>query len=93
MRQGPLDELRLLDTGDHLEPPAAARAPLDLDAEYPLQLAGPSHDHVQRRLALGRADRPPSPPRAIQRIVRTMGLSVNSESERRVTPAGKQGKS
>jgi transposase len=36
MRQYPLDELRILDAGDHLEPPAAAGALLDLDGEYPL---------------------------------------------------------
>jgi hypothetical protein len=33
VREHPLDELRLLDAGNHLQPPAAAHALLDLDPE------------------------------------------------------------
>jgi hypothetical protein len=33
MRENAFDQLRLLDARDHVGPHAAARAPLDLDAE------------------------------------------------------------
>jgi hypothetical protein len=33
--KNPLDDRRVLEAGDHLQPPAAAPAEIDLDREYP----------------------------------------------------------
>ena len=55
LRENARNQRRLLDAGDHLEPPAAARAALDLDAEYPLEPRRPGHGHVPQRRARGRA--------------------------------------
>ncbi len=46
LRKDPLDELRLLDTRNHFQPPAAAHALLDLDPEHALQAPCPVHTHV-----------------------------------------------
>ena len=49
MIEDPLDDLRLLDAGDHFEPPAAARALLDLNPEHSLEAPRPRQRHVLRR--------------------------------------------
>jgi hypothetical protein len=58
------DELRLLNAGDDLEPTAAARTALDLNAEHALQAPRPAHRHVQtptlrRSICKSEEQRPP----------------------------------
>src|SRR5271170_5137429 len=54
VRQYLRNELRLLDAGDDLQLPAAARAALDLDTEHSLQPSCPAHPHMPRRRGLDR---------------------------------------
>jgi hypothetical protein len=41
LRENPLNQLQLLDAGDHFQPPAAAHALLDLDPEHALKATRP----------------------------------------------------
>ena len=52
VRENLLDQLRILEARDYLQPSAAARALLDLDPEDALQTPGPVHANVFRRRRL-----------------------------------------
>src|SRR5271167_4355955 len=54
VRQDLRNQLRLLDAGDDLQLPAAARAALDLDTEHSLQPSCPAHRHMPGRRRLDR---------------------------------------
>jgi len=62
MGEDPLDDLRFLDARDHLEPPAAAPAALDIDGEDTLETLGPGHGAVTMRLGFIRRRRLPTGP-------------------------------